>query len=262
MIPALLHQGLPWRILLAGFLFAAVHCAHALDEAGDAEAEMSQAKDEKVAYKVTPTWYATTNEPSALDVNLRGNRNDDTAWIGVYRRGEEFQQGRLGYERTLQLPGGRVTGSAQYATRGFIGGSVQAEFGGRAFGILGFGRTNLKPYFNLNFDPNDAITFGGGFRLSKATVITLFQVRDDRSSLGQRITHLVLRTRPDERSRITLDIFHKSGWNADDDALRPLRGTGAGLTVDYDQYFARVVWDPKVNFSNNDMVRIAAGVRF
>ena len=259
---AILHRGLGWPILLAGFLIAAMPYAHALDEAGDAEAEMSPDKDEKIAYKLTPTWYSTTNETSALDVNLRGNRNDDTAWVGVYRRGEEFQQGRLGYERTLQMPVGRLTGSAQYATRGFIGGSVQGEFGGRAFAILGFGRTNLKPYFNLNFDPNDAITFGGGYRLSKTTVLTLFQVRDDRSSLGQRITHLVLRARPDEKTRITLDIFHKSGWNADDDTLRPLRGTGAGLTVDYGQFFARVVWDPKVNFSNNDMVRIAAGVRF
>ncbi len=261
-MPAFPHQGLLWRILLAGFLIVAAQCAHALDETGDAEGEMSPDKDEKIAYKLTPTWYSTTNESSAFDLNLRGNRNDDTAWIGVYRRGEEFQQGRLGYERTLQLSIGRLTGSAQYATRGFIGGSVQGEFGGRAFGILGFGRTNLKPYFNLNFDPNDAITFGGGFRLSKAAAITLFQVRDDRSSLGQRITHLVVRMRPDDKTRFTLDIFHKSGWNAEDDTLRPVRGTGAGLTVDYDQYFARVVWDPKVNFSNNDMVRIAAGVRF
>ncbi len=243
-------------------MFALVRGAYALDESGDAESEMSPDKDEKIAFKLTPTWYSTTNEHAAIDVNLRANKDENTGWIGIYRRGEEFQQARLGYERTFQTDLARITGSAQYATRGFIGGSVQGEFGSQVFGILGFGRTNLKPYFNLNFDPNDAITVGGGVRLSKNTVVTLFQVRDDRSSLGQRITHLVFRTRPDAKSRVTLDIFQKSGWNADDEELRPIRGTGAGLTYDYDPYFVRVVWDPKVNFSNNDMVRIAAGVRF
>jgi hypothetical protein len=256
------RHSLCWQLILASLAFAFAQSSHALDESGDAEHEMSPDKNEKIAFKLTPTWYSTTNEHAAVDVNLRGNNDENTAWIGIYRRGEEFQQARLGYERTFQTALGRVTGSAQYATRGFIGGSVQGEFGSQVFGILGFGRTNLKPYFNLNFDPNDAITVGGGLRLSKNTVVTLFQVRDDRSFLGQRITHLVFRTRPDSKSRVTLDIFQKSGWNADDDELRPIRGTGAGLTYDYDPYFVRVVWDPKVNFSNNDMVRIAAGIRF
>ena len=251
-----------WRLVLASLVLAFARAAYALDESGEAEHEMSPDKDEKIAYKLTPTWYSTTNEHAAVDVNLRGNKDENTGWIGIYRRGEEFQQGRLGYERTFQTAVGRVTGSAQYATRGFIGGSVQGEFGSQVFGILGFGRTNLKPYFNLNFDPNDAITVGGGMRLSKNTAITLFQVRDDRSSLGQRITHLVFRTRPDSKSRITIDIFQKSGWNADGDELRPIRGTGVGLTYDYDSYFVRVVWDPKVNFSTNDMWRAAVGARF
>ncbi|MSP98345.1 MAG: hypothetical protein EXR29_14250 [Betaproteobacteria bacterium] len=251
-----------WRLLLALVVCALMQSAYGLDEAGEGESDRRRDKDPRIAFKLTPTWYSTTHEHAAVDLNLRGNKDEQTAWVGIYRRGEEFQQGRLGYEHTVQTAMGKVTGSAQYATRGFAGGSVQGEFGERMFGILGFGRTNLKPYFNLNFDPNDAITVGGGIRLAKETVVTLFHVRDDRSSLGQKITHFVIRTRPDAKSRITFDLFQKSGWNADGDTLQPVRGTGAGVTVDYDRYFARVVWDPKVNFSNNDMLRMAAGVRF
>jgi len=46
-----------------------------------------------------------------------------------------------------------------------FGGSATAEVGGDFYGLLGMSRTNEKRYFNLNFGPNDAWTFGLGARL-------------------------------------------------------------------------------------------------
>jgi hypothetical protein len=46
------------------------------------------------------------------------------------------------------------------------------------------GRTNLKDYFNLNFDPNDAILIGAGTRAIQHTTLSAFQIRDDRLGTG------------------------------------------------------------------------------
>ena len=167
----------------AGLLgFAGMTCA-------DAAQDREPVAEDEAAYKFTPTVYRTTGERSAYDLNLRGNRGAHTGWVGFYRRADEFQQLRLGYENAVELPFGRVVPSLQYATRGFLGGSLTAEIGERYFGVFGWGRTNLKEYYNLNFDPNDAVTIGAGTRALPKTMLTLFQVRDDRLGTGQRVTH-------------------------------------------------------------------------
>jgi hypothetical protein len=51
----------------------------------------------------------------------------------------------------------------QPASRGFGGIALTAQTGDKYFALVGFGRTNLKPYANLNFDPNDAITLAAGW---------------------------------------------------------------------------------------------------
>ena len=226
------------------------------------EREGPQGKDEPIAWKFTPTYYHTSNQPSAWDLNLRGSLGPQNAWVGFYRQQEEFQQLRLGYDYTAEVAFGRVVPSIQYATRGFWGGSVTAEIGDRNFGLLGWGRTNLKEYFNLNFDPNDAVTFGVGTRMLPKTTLTLFQVRDDRLDTGQRVTHLVARVKPDDNTRWTVDIFYKEGRPDSDPASAKLHGTGVTLTYDFGRYFARVASDPHVNFTDSHMTRVAFGWRF
>ncbi|MCC6474779.1 MAG: hypothetical protein IT514_13655 [Burkholderiales bacterium] len=240
-------------------MFAAAKPALAIEDRADIEP--SERSGAAVDYKFTPTAYFVRGEPAALDLNLRGTTGPHTAWAGFYRRGGEFQQARLGYERQFELPFGRLIASAQYATRGFWGGAATLEAGRELFGLIGWGRTNLKPYYNLNFDPNDSVLLGAGLRLPRDTVLTLFQVRDDRSASAQRITHFVFRTRAARTTRWTLDLFHKSGWTAEDDPVA-LRASGAALTFDYERYFARIAWDPRVNFTSSNMLRIAAGLRF
>ena len=219
------------------------------------------ADDEAIAYKFTPDFYSTTNEHSAYDLNLRGKLGPHAAWIGYYRRGEEFDQLRAGYEGTFKTPIGTLIPSAVVATHGFVGGSVNALIGDRYFGIVGLGRTNLADYFNLNFDPNDAVTFGAGTSAIPDTTLLLFQVKDNRLHTGQRVNHFVARTGDYANGfRWTVDVFHRSGRETPDSAL--VRGTGVALTCDYHEFFVRVANDPHVNFTPDRMVRLAVGVRF
>jgi hypothetical protein len=100
-------------------------------------------------------------------------------------------------------------------SRGFLGASATLELsnGKEApyFGLLGFGRTNLKPYYNLNFDPNDSTLLGAGWRPDCTNLVTVYQVHDDRLRTGQRVTHLVLRRQTGEQSRLTVDLFRRAG---------------------------------------------------
>ena len=246
-------------VLVTGWL--ACTCAPA---AGAEKAEEAGTPQEgsKVAWKFTPTWHNNSSQPNAWDFNLRGNTDTQTWWVGYYQRSDEFQQARLGYERPVQFSYGRVVPSFQYASRGFLGGSLYAEIGAEWFGIVGWGRTNLKDYYNLNFDPNDAVTFGAGVHITPDATLSLYQVRDDRLDTGQRITHAVARWKPGAKTRWTVDVFYKEGRPDSDPESEQIHGTGVALTFDFDPYFVRVARDPHVNFSDNNMVRVALGFRF
>ena len=252
----------------------------AIDDRADIERNEPVSAQQPIAWKLTPSAYSETAARSALDVNLRGNREIDTFWLGHYQRGSEFQQTRIGYERQWAMPLGRVIASAQGATRGFAGGSVTLEFNrasaqsvqgegdgaGQAqplFVLLGLGRTNLRPYYNLNFDPNDSTLIGIGGRWRSGSEATLYQIHDNRLGTGQRVTHAVWRQRLGEGARFTLDLFQRDG-RSDRDAER-YHGTGISMTLDVanaQPWFVRLVHDPKANFTDSDMTRVALGLRF
>jgi hypothetical protein len=237
-------------------------------EAEDADRAAPSIRDREVAqagpiaFKFTPTYYSSAAERPAWDFNLRGSFATHNVWGGFYRRQDEFQQLRLGYDYTWAASFGKLIPSIQYATRGFVGGSVSAELGDEDFFLLGLGRTNLKPYYNLNFDPNDAITLGLGTRALPRGSLTLFQVRDDRLHTGQRLTHLVARFAAGDNARWTLDLFHKRGRADADPSSELLRGTGLTITYDFGPYFLRIASDPKANFAPNHMLRVAVGLRY
>ena len=246
------------RLIAASFAASAgVALAQGLGEA-EAPASKENSK-EKIAYKVTAMLLSTRNQRDAGDLNVRANLDAHTAWVGYYHRPSEFQQLRAGYEYQWEVPFGRIVPSLQVATHGFLGGSVTAEIGHRNFALIGFGRTNLKPYYNLNFDPNDAITLGIGTRAIPKTQLTLFQVRDDRLGTGQKIVHAIARVKADERTRWTLDVFYKEGTSADGDDW--IRATGVAVTYDFEPYFVRVAHDPHVNFTRDRMLRLSFGLR-
>lgn len=214
---------------------------------------------EKIAYKFTPTYLSSSDRNDALDLNLRGSFGAHTAWVGQYQDQAGFTQARTGYEHRLDQGWLRTVLSIQLASGGFAGGSVTAELGGETYAIVGWGRTNLRNYYNLNFDPNDAITLGLGTHLLPQTELSLFQIRDDRLDTQQRVTHAVLRYKASENKRWTVDLSYKSGTTDSDTVVQ---GTGLTVTYDFGNYFVRLARDPYANFSNQTQTRFALGLRF
>jgi hypothetical protein len=217
------------------------------------------ADDLGIAFKLTPSYYRISNGNNAVDLNLRGDYGTHVGWVGLYRDRSGYEDFRAGYEKHAELGAVRLVLSAQAASGGFLGGSVNAEVGGASFALLGFGRTNLRAYYNLNFDPNDAITFGIGTRAIADTELSLYRVQDDRLGTGQRVTHFIVRRHFTATQRLTLDYSWKSGL---DSTGQYGAGSGLLLTYDFEPWFARVGYDPDVNFSGARMTLFALGKRF
>jgi len=213
---------------------------------------------ERVDYKLTGSYY-DTNTDQAGDINLRANTGNHTGWLGQYQNNSGFRQTRAGYEYKEDEDLLRITWSAQVASRGFVGGSATAEVGSDTFAILGIGRTNLHDYYNLNFDPNDALTAGLGSRALENTELSFYRVWDDRTDSHQQVTHAMVRYKFTGEQRLTLDASYKSGYGSDGTYYD---GYGLSATYDYQRYFARLAEDQHANFGKDNMLRLSVGMRF
>ena len=242
--------------ILAGWLLC-MSCAHA-DPA--ARGEPAVAAHHAWAFKLTPSYYVTGGLADAIDLNLRGGRGAHALWLAHYRRAAEFEQTRIGYEYTVHLPIGQLIPSLQLASHGFAGGSLNAQIGDSVYALLGLGRTNLRDYYNLNFDPNDSIVVGLGTRLLPKSNVSLYTVRDNRLSTGQKVIHLVWRFAPDDHQRWTVDLSAKHGRPVAD--AEAVSGHALSLTYDYRQVFVRLARERRVNFSDADQTRVSIGLRF
>lgn len=219
--------------------------------------------EQPVAYKLTVGLYPLSGGdlPSGpgLDVNLRASSGFGNAWVGWFRSPvQEVSQARAGWDNTFKLGAVRFMPSLQVASGGFLGGSASLETGQTWFAGVGVGRTNLRNYVNLNFDPNDAWMLSGGYRWGDNHSLALQGVRDNRLNPDQQHVHLVYRTPVAGDQRLTLDLLSKTGLVSGESVHR------YGLSVGYDWpgYFVRVAWDPLVNFSTQDMLRLSVGTRF
>ena len=225
---------------------------------GSADAQSDNA-GQGIAFKLTPSYYSTSDDTRSLDINLRGNKGPHTAWLGQYNDGTGFAQTRTGYEYRSSFEWARTVLSAQLASGGFAGGSVSAEIGHANYAIVGWGRTNLANYYNLNFDPNDAITLGFGTRALPKTELAVYHLWDDRLPTEQRVTHAVLRYKPSDSERWTLDLSNKRGLTGTGNWVN---GFALSVTYDFGDYFARLAVDQNVNFSDNTQTRVSFGLRF
>ena len=210
-------------------------------------------------FKLTIGEYRYSDGGDGRDLNLRWRRSDTDVWIGAYRDPVFGTQTRAGVDTSLPL-GGSATlqPSLQVASGGFVGGSLNFQIGDPWFALAGWGRTNLKPYFNLNFDPNDAITAAIGWHGDNGRTVSLTLVADDRLHTGQKDWHLYGRWPLSEELRVTLDLLHKTG----DGDSGYVRAWGWSATLDFPTWFLRLAHDPKQNFSAQDATRLALGVRF
>lgn len=213
--------------------------------------------DGKTEYKLTGSWYRQDDGMRAIDVNLRANQGPHAAWLGLYHDNMDFQQVRSGYEYTQEQGLLRVVWSAQAASRGFLGGSVTAQYGENIYPILAFGRTNLRPYVNLNFDPNDMATVGIGIKPIARTELNLTHIWDNRLETGQHVTHLYLHRDLDSGRHASLDIAYKHGTTSDGSYAAGYVLTG---TYAFGKYFVRAAWDQYANFDSATQVRLSFGM--
>jgi hypothetical protein len=193
-----------------------------------------------------------------LDLNLRWQQRDTHAWLGVYHDRSFGSQTRAGVDTAIDVGHSlELQPSLQIATRGFVGGSLNLQAGDTWTALVGIGRTNLRPYFNLNFDPNDALTMGVGHRTERGDLYSLYLVTDDRLHTRQHDWHLMARL-PRSGRRLTLDLLRKSGLSD----VGPISGWGCTVAYDWPRWFLRAARDPYQNFSAENAWRVAAGVRF
>lgn len=221
---------------------------------------VSKAEENDVRpYKFSIAEYRYSDGSAGHDVNLRWRRNDTNVWIGAYRDPIFGTQTRTGFDSSISLGGSLLAQpSLQVASHGFVGGSVNLQIGEPWFAVIGWARTNLKPYFNLNFDPNDAVTVGVGWHGEHDRTLSLTLIADDRLHTGQKDWHLYGRWPVSEDLRITFDLLRKTGEGDGG----PVRAWGWSATVDFPTWFVRLSRDPKQNFSTLDATRLAVGIRF
>jgi hypothetical protein len=232
------------RIVIALLIGAAVFPADG--EAGN-----------NLAWKLTVGEYAYSDY-YGTDVNLRWRADDTSAWAALYTDRVFGTQARAGADTSIDV--GKylqLQPSLQAASGGFVGGSMNVQAGGSWYGIAGIGRTDTRPYFNLNFDPNDAVTFGAGHHTEDGASYLVFVVADDRFHTRQRDWHLNARIAFGD-SHATLDLLRKSGLS---DA-GPITGWGFSANWDWRAWFLRVAYDPYQNFSAQNAWRFATGIRF
>lgn len=210
------------------------------------------------AYKFTTGMYRLSDHSTGWDVNLRRSSDLGNVWIGYFRlASQETTQWRAGWDHNYGTMV-RVSPSIQFASGGFVGGSVQVETGDPWFVGAGLGRTNLRPYWNLNFDPNDAYMLSAGHRSAQNQLLMVQLVRDNRQNPDQRHLHFTWRQPLTEGERLTLDALYKTGLVED----QRIQRWGFSATYDWPSWFMRLAWDPKTNFTPVDAWRLSVGSRF
>lgn len=256
MPPALLKR--PRGRSLAVLAFTSFACF----AAGAASA--AQADDGGLAWKLAVGNYFyddPSGHYSGQDYNLRARQGASTAFVGYYRDRAFGDQARIGFDTSWQPVASvpvSILPAIAAATRGFVGGSLALQLGDVWYAQTGLGRTNLRPFANLNFDPNDALSFAIGHHAEDGSSYALSTVADNRLHTGQRHTHLTGQWPLPQGQRLTIDILRKTG---DGDGGH-VAAWGETITYDFPRWFLREAWDPKQNFSTADVFRLSAGLRF
>src|SRR5262249_51502688 len=209
--------------------------------------------------KLTVSYYNFSSGKQGVDINLRHTFKSSTAWIGGYREGGGFDQAWMGYEYDYHRDWLTLVPSAQAATRGFLGASIYSETGHRIFAIAGMGRTNLQPYWNLGFDPNDYVELGAGYRDDAGNTLSVYAIHDDRLGTGQTNTHVFFRRHVHDNWRLTIDLVNEHGHG---DGGVMVKAWSTSMDVDWRRWFLRVARDPHVNYTADRQVRVATGLRF
>ncbi len=229
-------------------------------QGADLQFDAGEKDDRPPPWKLSTGWYNFSNDTSAADFNLRyTGKSVGNLWLGYYLPDPHGpDQYRAGWDSQFDLGVGRIMPSIQIASGYFLGGSFGVETGKSWFVGAGYGRTNLRPYVNLNFDPNDSYTINVGHRWGDGASASLLWVQDVRLHPDEKHLHFMFRTPLPKGRRITLDVLLKTGLVEDTHIYR----LGASFTYDWPRFFVRLAFDPVANFGNEDMLRFTLGTRF
>jgi len=208
--------------------------------------------------KATMTVYEAGGDTS-LDLNVRYTAGNFTTWAGYYGTQNDDNQGRAGVEYDWKRPNLFLVPSVQIASHGFVGGSVYSEIGPTVFLVAGFSRTNLHPYANLTFDPNESWQLGAGWHIGDEDSLTGYTIWDNRLDTGQQVTHVVLKHYMPRKRRITLDTSYKSGHG--DEGVY-VHGFAEQVEDDWGRWFVKGAVDQHANYGPDTMVRLGGGFRF
>jgi hypothetical protein len=208
--------------------------------------------------KLTAAVYSA-DERTTTDVNVRYSGGDWTGWVGWYGPQSDVRQGRAGLEYDFRRPRIVLVPSIQVASAAFVGGSIYSEIGKDLYAIVGASRTDLKPYANLTFDPNESWQVGAGAHFGLADNVAAFIIWDNRLHTAQQNSHVVVRHYFAGQRRVTLDASYKSG-RGDTGAF--VSGMAVTTEVDWHRWFAKAARDAHVNYSAATMWRFGGGIRF
>jgi hypothetical protein len=209
-------------------------------------------------WKVTGSLYLQPGNTSG-DLNVRRQLGAFGAWLGVFRDPGTDTVGRAGVEWDARFGRVFVLPTVQAATNGLKAVQVYSEIGRENYLILGASRTNLRPFYNLSWDPNESVQLGLGHHITRFDKVYAFTIFDVRLHTGQQDAHLLWRHRLTSRLGLTVDGLYKSGRA---DSGRWVQAVGIGFYVDGPRWLAKAYYDPYVNFTSQTMYRAAVGAKF
>lgn len=244
--------------VLALMILRAITLAQEPDQSSQQPQPASIERADELKSKGTFAVYYVPNEVT-YDINFRHQFGSVSAWIGGFIDPKGGSQGRVGAEYDFQHEWLLFIPTLQVATNGAVLGSFYSELGTEYYGIFGYSRTNLRPFNNLTFDPNDSVQIGLGRKISSYDKLYAFSVIDVRLHTHQEDTHVLWRHRLDDNNGITFDGLYKSGYT---DEHKYIRAVGIGIYYDRPTWFWKAYYDPYVNFTQHTMVRLGIGLKF
>jgi hypothetical protein len=194
------------------------------------------------------------------DLNLRHQFGPFTAWIAGFYDPKSNKLMRIGAQYDYKKGWLHLVPTLEIATTRAMSGSLYSELGaGKTYAIAGIARTNLRPFFDLFWDPGDSIQLGMGHKISSYDRIQGYTIFDVRLHTGQQNTHILWRHKLNANNGITFDAVFKTGHG---DSGEFIRAVGIGVYYDREKWFWKLYYDPHVNFADHTMVRSGIGLKF
>src|SRR5260370_38176691 len=123
-------------------------------------------KADEYKSKLTFSTYFTRGN-RAFDLNLRHQLGPVTVWIAGFYDPQTNKLIRTGIQYDYRKAWFHFVPTIEVATTKAVSGSLSFELGsGRTIALVGYSRTNLKPFFDLFWDPGDSVQLGIGHRLT------------------------------------------------------------------------------------------------